>query len=443
MPGDSGYGEPSQENLIHWVRSTGESEFVDAKGPMIWDGKEASASLAKDIVSFANSRDGGVIVIGKSEIEGGTYSYDGVTDEQAESFDTTRVMQWINARFAPPISAVCHCVECDGGRFIVIVVREFSDVPSICTRDYALPGDARKPLLRAGSIYVRSQNAASKPLSSVDELRALVGLATRKRADDLMSHIQAMLKGRSLMDLGKVPVPFDDEVKVVRSDLDLGDQSSGWFMSFHPVTFKGERWSSDRYLEELVAEHAVRIQDTFPGYRKGTTSMGWGIQNDFYGEKWALTRTGLFCLAKEFRENGEKAPRSGYRAASDLVLPIMEGEWLEFTWAARSVVDFIAFLSRFVDVFAPDEDIEVKIDARDIRGRMLVAISSDYVIGYGLPGPCRASSFVFKKTVQATSLRTDWKTICVEAIMRLYELFPGHMIDGHAVASLIERLSER
>src|SRR5205807_6185147 len=108
MDAESQNNGPTADELARWIHSSGESDFVDAKGPMTWDGADASASLAKDIASFANSRDGGVIVIGRSEAGDGSFSYDGLSPEQAASFDTTKVGQWVNSRFAPPVRLACH-----------------------------------------------------------------------------------------------------------------------------------------------------------------------------------------------------------------------------------------------------------------------------------------------------------------------------------------------
>ena len=57
----------SHDELTRLIEAQGESPNLDGKAPMLWDGGVNSASLAKDIVAFANSRDGGAIVIGKSE----------------------------------------------------------------------------------------------------------------------------------------------------------------------------------------------------------------------------------------------------------------------------------------------------------------------------------------------------------------------------------------
>ena len=93
----------SIEELLRLVKSSGENSNVDAKAPMGWDEGDESARLAKDRAAFANSRDGGAIVIGKSE-NNGQFEYVGVSAEQAATFDTTRVANWSNSRFNPPIN---------------------------------------------------------------------------------------------------------------------------------------------------------------------------------------------------------------------------------------------------------------------------------------------------------------------------------------------------
>src|SRR5579872_2425408 len=204
---------PSAESLDRWIETSGENEFVDAKGPMTWDGADTSASLAKDIAAFANSKDGGIIVIGKSENADGSYSFVGMTPEEAGSFDTTIVGQWINARFAPPIRLACHRAEYRGRPFIVIAIQEFGDIPAICIKSYQEQANPRNHVLREGTVYIRNQNAESKPVMTDDELRTLIGLATRKRGDELLAHFQAMLRGQSLAALGGAPDLYGQEVQ--------------------------------------------------------------------------------------------------------------------------------------------------------------------------------------------------------------------------------------
>lgn len=434
---------PAAEELARWVRTSGESDFVDAKGPTTWDGADASASLAKDIASFANSRDGGVIVIGKSEASDGSFSYDGMTPEQAASFDTTRVGQWVNSRFAPPIRLACHLAELDGKRFVVIIVQEFDDVPSLCVKSFQETGNPKNHLLREGTIYVRNQNAESKPIKTVDELRAVIGLATRKKGDELIAHFQAMLRGRSLADLGPAPDPFEKEIEQVRSDLKLNEDKGGWWMTFRPAQHTGNRWSTPEALEHLIAKHSVRIYDEFPAHQRGTFRMGWGIANDLYGETWALTKSGLFCFWKEFRENEVTAERTGYRGGDEAERPIPPGEWVEYTWAIRTVVDFFMFQSRFVETFGPGQEIHIGFKVGPLAGRKLVALKWEITIGYGAPEPCRAPFFLFDRTIDAEILRTSWEETCAEALKQFMDLFPNIRISHDTLLKWVEKYRTR
>ena len=53
---------------------------------------------------------------------------------------------------------------------------------------------------------MRNANAASAPVETVEELRTLIGLATKKRSDELFATFHAMLQGRPL-----VPPPTHEE----------------------------------------------------------------------------------------------------------------------------------------------------------------------------------------------------------------------------------------
>src|SRR5437870_240294 len=109
---------PTSTELVRYIDASSESSNVDAKAPILWDGGPASADLSKDFAAFANSKDGGTIVIGKSETSPGKFVLVGLSKEEADSFDTTKVSSWVNQRFSPPISLTCHRVEYKGMTFV-------------------------------------------------------------------------------------------------------------------------------------------------------------------------------------------------------------------------------------------------------------------------------------------------------------------------------------
>src|SRR6266851_3724547 len=112
----------SSGELIRFIEAAGESANIDAKGPMEWDGGEASAGLTKDILALANSRDGGVIVIGKEETQPGKFVLAGLADPQAASFETTKVATWVNNHCSPSVNLVCYRQDHQTRPFILIAV---------------------------------------------------------------------------------------------------------------------------------------------------------------------------------------------------------------------------------------------------------------------------------------------------------------------------------
>ena len=287
----------------------GKNGDIDAKGPVSWDGAEQSAALAKDIAAFANSRNGGSIVIGKKQKELGGFDPVGVTEEQAATFDTTKVAQWVNNRFSPPIRLVCYPQEVDGRLFVVIDVLEFDDMPIMCVKSFQGP-NSKEHILREQTIYVRNANAESVPVG-VKELPALIGLATRKRGDEMLASLDAMLRGRPLVPPATDDKQFGDELAKVGAVLEALKPKAAhgeWFFAFHPAKYDAARWTDRECLVGLIQKHRFRIVQEFPPSHTGTQPREWGIANSIYGEPWALTRSGLFVDRLPFRENRMAEP---------------------------------------------------------------------------------------------------------------------------------------
>lgn len=262
-------GTHSSTELIRLIEAAGESANIDAKGPLKWDGGETSASLAKDIMALANCRDGGVIVIGKREPQPGCFVMDGLSDEQAISFDTTKVAAWVNNHCSPPVHLACYRQEHQSRIFVVIAVSEFQDVPAICTKQFEMSsqGKQQKLLLRKGDVYVRTANAESAHLPSVEEFRQLIGLATAKQGDRMLAMFQAMLKGHPLI-AERPDDLFRGEQEEVHSALvrELnGRQSSGsWTFLVHPIRHIVNRWEETDRLRRVLGSSVVRVRREFP-----------------------------------------------------------------------------------------------------------------------------------------------------------------------------------
>lgn len=444
MP-DSSLNSPQQ--LIRYLEASGESDNIDAKRPIVWDSGPNSASLAKDIVAFANSRDGGVLVVGKTETDPSQFELTGLTDDQADSFETTKVAAWINSRFSPPVRLICHRLAHDGKTFVIVSVSEFDDVPILCVKSYADPTHPKKLLLRENTIYVRNSSAESAPLGSVEELRNLIGLATAKRGDQMLAMFSSMLKGRPI-----APSPTDEErfekefaeVEPALSSVSArGSTPGAWRLVFHPDSYIEDRWPERDDLEALIRKRAVRIRDEFPPSYRGTHPREWGICNDYYGEPWAFTRSGLFVCRKPFLENlaTYKSPWMTYDEPPE---PEMgPGEWLDFELSVYTIIEFFMFMARMAEEYEPGERLTCRLAAEPLDGRKLVSQNPRVHVSHGPPEECRAEKYHWSRSIPAEEFRAEWERLCAAAMKEFFHLFPGPRASEETLLKWIESFKNR
>jgi len=98
--------------------------------------------------------------------------------QQVTSFSHDDIAQWVNDYAVPAVQFTVEPFVSDKNQFVIIQVREFDSVPTVCRKQRTLGGgDALKP----GAIYYRSNRKnESAPISSEEDMRELIGLAVDK-----------------------------------------------------------------------------------------------------------------------------------------------------------------------------------------------------------------------------------------------------------------------
>ncbi len=439
-------GTHSSDELIRFIEAAGESTNIDAKGPMEWDGDESSAGLTKDILALANSRDGGVIVVGKEEPQPGKFLLTGLSEPQAASFETTKVANWVNSRCSPPVSLVCYRQEHQGRPFVVIAVSEFHDVPVICTKQYELAGKPPKVLLRRGAVYVRTANAESAPLASAEDMRQLIGLATTKRADQMLAMFQAMTKGRPLLAEKPHEELFQGEREEVRTALASefkGQAEQGaWTFLCHPVRHLPARWEETDTLKAVLNKSVVRVRQEFPPITYGTHVREWGICNRHYDDAFGLTRSGQFMSIRLFRENPLPFKDPWQPVFGEPKPDIPAGQWLDFKLNLSSAIEFFMFLSRFAESFEVGEEVVYEVAAEPLAGRRLVTMDAT-MFAFLPTEPCPAKTFRRRKVVPVEILRASWEELCAKTLHGFFELFPGLTTTSEGMRKWIEHFKDR
>lgn len=171
------------EELRKKIQNGCETKNLDYKEGFNWNSKKAEKlKLIKDILSMANTKDGGEIIIG---VRDSNYMFTGLLDDDYASFDQTKVNELLEG-YAEPIH-VCHVVkkEVDGKKVVCIRVPEFSDFPVICKREYKdLQG---KMILEKAAIYARTGKATSEKICSVTEMSNLINMVIERRNNEIES----------------------------------------------------------------------------------------------------------------------------------------------------------------------------------------------------------------------------------------------------------------
>ena len=179
-----------------------EAPNLEYKQSMPWDDLNLKLKLVKAALAFANTRDGGYIVIGMEQLADDRYEPQGMTPEHLAGYTLDKVQTEVNRYAAPFVSLDATPHKYGGKTFFVIAVDPFEDVPVICTRD-AETRDA-EVVLRRAAIYTRSRRmVSSAPIDNPDDMRALIDLATDRAV--------ARLRARGILQSVAPSAPTDED----------------------------------------------------------------------------------------------------------------------------------------------------------------------------------------------------------------------------------------
>lgn len=153
-----------------------EQAGIEFKGP---DSRTANKQLFVKVVramlSMANRRDGGLVVVGIDEANDKTLLPTGIAESDLATWNVFDELADAVAGYTDPnVNFTIEIFDYEGKKFVLIQVDEFNDIPVLCKKDY--PG-----VLRSGACYVRSRKKPeTSEIPTQSEMRDLLELATIK-----------------------------------------------------------------------------------------------------------------------------------------------------------------------------------------------------------------------------------------------------------------------
>ena len=167
--------EPLAELILHGH----EERNLEYKRSTPWEGAEFREKLCRSIMGMANLRDGGAIVIGVSEEADGSFTPRGMTADHTRNYDHDALAPFVS-NFAAPfvefdVRRTRLSIDHEEREFIVIQVREFTEVPIVCRQ-------SGSHYLSEGALYTRKRRVhETAAVASEAEMREIVDLAVDKQ----------------------------------------------------------------------------------------------------------------------------------------------------------------------------------------------------------------------------------------------------------------------
>jgi predicted HTH transcriptional regulator len=143
------------------------------------------ATVARACIGMSNRRDGGYVVIGIEDDD--ALGSPGLTPSRVTQWlDFDSVSDALHAYAEPVVSFELGQIELPSGAIVVVIdVREFDKIPTLCAKNYG-SSENRLKLIK-GAIYIRSaRKGETTPFPSQYDMRELLDLMTEKAVRDFL-----------------------------------------------------------------------------------------------------------------------------------------------------------------------------------------------------------------------------------------------------------------
>ena len=161
------------EELARIINIGHEQSGMEFKGPGPLSDRRLVAQVVKAVLGMSNRRYGGQVIIGVRD-DRETLEPVGLPDDEQRTWTFDAVADQF-ARYADPgVTFELEIVELDGNSYILLQVKEFSDIPVLCKRAYP-------HVLREGACYVRTRRKPeTSEIPTQADMRDLLDLAIEK-----------------------------------------------------------------------------------------------------------------------------------------------------------------------------------------------------------------------------------------------------------------------
>ncbi|OGV36060.1 MAG: hypothetical protein A2X48_17510 [Lentisphaerae bacterium GWF2_49_21] len=276
-----------------------ESEELDYKAAQNWNNlnRAGKARFARHCMAIANTK-GGYIVVGVGEDKSGRPCiYTGVNDRQCKSFDPTDVGNVINRFSDPAIDFDIERPVVDDKRYVVFVIRRFSEIPHVCS--YSCNSE-----LQQGVFYIRTADASSRPAYKASEIHGIVQRALRNQRELLGRMLRGILyEGRKTL----APEAKSEFIEQISHSFKIFDKrkkefkldrGTVWEISVFPSEFIVDKCSLSEIRKAVENSVSTTLESSFVFLEESEESFFTNVAFRTFSKErrqyWQAFSSGLF-----------------------------------------------------------------------------------------------------------------------------------------------------
>lgn len=425
----------TNEEIKTLLEEKNETPNLDYKQELIWvkSNREACLEIIKDILAMANTRNGGRIIFGVKDED---YEFIGVGEDSWKHFDVTPVNELLH-NYADPIFT-CNLIKqvIDGKKVVVIDVPEFSEVPILC-KDSAFAGQNNKEILKKGVLYIRTAKCSSEAISSVEDMRSILGRGLTKKSDELFQSIQKLITGKPIIPDTSTKTLYQPEIKQANEYLErvIKEDLGFWKVTVYPSTYEKRIGSQAEAGQEIEDAKVLLRGWDFPHVdtHGNTTNFNKGKQSflkwERHYEGWQLYQSGLFVWKKYFWEDVEKQRNE----KEDRPL-------LSFVGVIYSVTEYMLFFKRLYAEKLKVVSIRVQIELGKCNNRQLASFESMAHLWVYVSGE---DKIVVEKDINIVDLQASFQEVAKSFIKEIFMLFNWNDPADSMIEGWQKKLTER
>lgn len=171
-------------NFLSLIAAGHENRHIEWKQTFSWNDKNSiwlKEKVIRAMMGFANTPDGGYIIVGIKEGGGKGPRLNGLTAEELSSFVYDTIKDSVDGFSSSPIIFEIFFSIYKNKKFVIIRVEEFDELPVICKKN-----SQNRGVLKKGVIYCRSRGGSPKTIPVTEtETRELIQRAVDKQQEIL------------------------------------------------------------------------------------------------------------------------------------------------------------------------------------------------------------------------------------------------------------------